>query len=513
MTNRDLDAARDYHEATKHSYESLRSVPHFLDWENQPLPFKLYRDREPMPLPKELPDIGIPALEALDSEERAGTAVPGREALARLLYFSAGVTKARTYPGGQILFRAASCTGALYHIELYLVCGHLPDVDAAVYHFGPSDFALRVLRQGDWRRTLVEASGGEPSVAAAPAMVVLTSTYWRNAWKYRSRAYRHAFWDSGTLLANLLAMANALHLPARLVLGFGDDTVNGLLGVDPDREAALCIVALGRRSEGVPAPPGPMTPLELETVPLSRSEVVYPAIRHMHSASSLDSGELAAQWREGPGPRLEIPEIGESLHPLAPGEALPDVSLETVIRKRGSTRRFGRTSITFEQLSTILSAGTAPLPADFLLPDQAWLNELYVLVNDVKGLPPGAYYYHRDRKALEELAQGDFRAAARHLDLDQELAGDASVNVYSLVSLEPVLERFGNRGYRAAQLEGGVIGGKIYLASYALGLGATGLTFYDDDVTEFFSPHAKGKSVMFLTAVGRSASRNILYQK
>jgi len=72
--------------------------------------------------------------------------------------------------------------------------------------------------------------------------------------------------------------------------------------------------------------------------------------------------------------------------------------------------------------------------------------------------------------------------------------------------LDQILERFGNRGYRAVQLEAGILGGKVYLLSYALGLGATGLTFYDDDVVRFFSPHASGKSVMFLMAVGHSAA-------
>jgi nitroreductase len=69
------------------------------------------------------------------------------------------------------------------------------------------------------------------------------------------------------------------------------------------------------------------------------------------------------------------------------------------------------------------------------------------------------------------------------------------------------LTRFGNRGYRAAQLEASIIAGKIYLAAYAQRLGATGLTFYDDGVTEFFSPHARGKSVMFLVALGKRAKR------
>ena len=87
--------------------------------------------------------------------------------------------------------------------------------------------------------------------------------------------------------------------------------------------------------------------------------------------------------------------------------------------------------------------------------------------------------------------------------LGQELAGEASVNLYYLTNLQGAVERLDDRGYRAAQLEGGMRGGKVYLAAYALGCGATGLTFLDDDVTEFFSPHAAGKSVMFLMAVGR----------
>src|SRR5439155_578353 len=82
----------------------------------------------------------------------------------------------------------------------------------------------------------------------------------------------------------------------------------------------------------------------------------------------------------------------------------------------------------------------------------------------------------------------------------QALPAEAAACVYWLVDLKPVLERYGNRGYRAAQLEAALEGGKSYLAAYALRLGATGLTFFDDDVTRFFSPHAAGKSVMFLMA-------------
>src|SRR5205085_10034086 len=121
----------------------------------------------------------------------------------------------------------------------------------------------------------------------------------------------------------------------------------------------------------------------------------------------------------------------------------------------------------------------------------------------VVGVTPGASYYRCASSAIECLKTGDLRSEARHHGLQQNLPGDAAADVFLLTDLDSILERFGNRGYRAIQLEAGIIGGKMYLAAYALHLGATGLTFYDDDVANFFSPHAKGKSAIFLVAIGK----------
>src|SRR5438093_9552194 len=265
-TNHDLAATWTYHNSTKHSLTSGRNVPHYLDWENQPLPFKIYSTLEPLPLSHALPPVQMPTLTALSATgvEQRGAGVPDVSALAVLLFLSAGITKRRPYPGGEIYFRAAACTGALYHIDLYLVCGDLPGLPAGVYHFGPHDFALRRLRAGDYRSVLAQASGQEPAVRHAPATVVCTSTYWRNAWKYQARTYRHCFWDAGTLLANLLALGAAAGLPLRLVLGFVDEEMNRLLDLDPTHEVTLGLVALGRG--GAPPAPAPaVARLDLDT--------------------------------------------------------------------------------------------------------------------------------------------------------------------------------------------------------------------------------------------------------
>src|ERR1700692_1385594 len=300
MNNRDTQATWKYHDGTKHSYWSIRNNPHFLDWANRPQPFKIYPKIEPLPLPRGVPQTGVAALSALSEPVPSSRAdsVPDLQDLARILYFSAGITKQRKYTGGAIYFRAAACTGALYEIELYVVTGDLKGLDAGVYRFNPADMSLEVLRKGDFRGNLAQATAMEPAVTHAPAMIVCSGTYWRNAWKYQARTYRHFGWDNGTLLANMLAISAASRLPAEIALGFVDAEVNRLLDLDMRREVSLCVVPVGRRSEISPPAPREAPPLDFATIPVSEREVEYPAMLEIHEASSLASAEEVAQWRE-----------------------------------------------------------------------------------------------------------------------------------------------------------------------------------------------------------------------
>jgi SagB-type dehydrogenase family enzyme len=509
--NRNLEAAWEYHNATKHSYASIRSHSHFLDWANQPSPFKIYATLEPLPLPHEVRQTGVAALSAIAETIPAQTnAVPDLEALAQILYLSAGITRQRKYPGGEIFFRAAACTGALYEVELYIVCGDIGGLEAGVYHFSPGEFALRRLRAGDHRGALSEATGSEPAIAHAPVTILCTGTYWRNAWKYQARTYRHFGWDNGTLLANLLATATALGMPAKVICGFVDDDVNRLLGVDSDREITFSLAALGYVADLPQRSPSPISTPHLETVPLSRREIDYPAMREMHAASSLHSAKEVAAWR-GSTPQTVRPAPTGAVVPLQPysKEEMARDPIEQVILRRGSTRKFAQTPISLAQLSTMLERAGRGIPADFLTPQGTQLNDAYLIVNAVEGLESGAYFYHRDRQVLERLKAGDFRAEAGYLGLEQQLPADAAANIFFLADLQSILQRFGNRGYRAVQLEAGILSGKLYLAAYAEWLGATGLTFYDDDVTRFFSPHSEGKSAIMLVALGKSAKTKI----
>src|ERR1022692_395345 len=299
MKNRDIQAAWKYHDGTKHSYWSIRNNPHSLDWANRPQPFKIYPNIKPLPLPRDVPQTGVAALSAISEPlplSRADS-VPDVQDLARILYFSAGITKQRKSQGGEIYFRAAACTGALYEIELYVVTGGLPGLDAGVYHFNPADVSLRLLRKGDFRGNLAQATALESAVVGAPATIICTGTYWRNAWKYQARTYRHFGWDNGTLLANMLAVSAASGLPAEIVLGFVDGDVNRLLDLDIRREVSLCLVPIGHRlANSLPTPTESPT-LGLETLPLSQREVEYPAMLEIRSHFRSARSNIPPCWR------------------------------------------------------------------------------------------------------------------------------------------------------------------------------------------------------------------------
>src|SRR5262249_12677302 len=159
----------------------------------------------------------------------------------------------------------------------------------------------------------------------------------------------------------------------------------------------------------------------------------------------------------------------------------------------------------FAAFSTALECASGGIAADCLVeePGALPLHELYLIINHVEGVAPGVYLHHPQRHAIELLKAGNFRSEAQRMAVDQQYAGDAHVNCYYLTELAPVLARYGNRGYRLAQLECALAASKIHLAAHALGLRAVGSTALDDEVTTFFSPHATGKSYMFVTVFGK----------
>jgi SagB-type dehydrogenase family enzyme len=478
------------------------------DWDIKPSLYKVY-ETPSIELTRDLPDTRTPALDAIAATgAEAPTVVPDRALLGRLgLLTNGSLDRTLTTPDGRVhQYRTAGGTGAQYHLELYFVCTDLADLDAGVYHYSAIDHSLRLLRAGDFRAALVEATGNEPSIAAAPVVLAMTSTFWRNAWRYRERAYRHTYWDAGTSLSHILAVAASAHVTTELVFSYADAFVDELLDIDGQRESTVALVALGRTETGPPPAPE-FGRLDLPTRRLSPAEVTFHAITDIHLASSLRTGEEAARWRSHRWRRPAPPPTGEltELRPLpAPLDPRP---AEQIIFRRRSTRNYDTdVEIPFDAFSTLLQRSTRGVASDVLTPG-APLTDLYLIVNAVEGLTPGIYLHHPELGAVELVRPGTFREEATRIAANQRYAGDAHVNLYYLAHLPSILDRYGDRGYRLAQLEGALHAGKLHLGTHALGLGAVGSTSFDDEVVEFFSPHAAGKDYMFVTVFGKRRRR------
>jgi len=502
--NSDIEAARVFHEITKHSYTSVRSSAHYLDWDIKPLPYKIYPDAAAIALPRDFELSAMPTLRAIAGEAAPFSAESiGLESLTRLLFCGGGLTHRSRVGGEDYHFRAAASAGALYPIEIYVAAGEIDGLQAGLYHFSPADLKLRGLRRGDWRRTIARAAAMRPSLASARAVLLMTAIYWRSAWKYRARAYRYCFWDAGTIAANLLAAGSAGQVPAEIVTAFVDSELEALLGIDSRHEGLACLVALGR-SETEPAEPPALEPFPFEAIALSSREVTYDDLVKIHAESRLKSREEVEAVTSARIETRALPAPGSQLRfeTIDPDHSSP---LGATILRRGSTRVFAEAPISREELATIMADSSAHPRSDF-----PRLTSTYLIVNGVEGMEPGAYYYRRENGSFELLKRGNFRADAGYLCLEQPLGMKCSALVVYAANLDSALGALGNRAYRDMHLEAGILAGRAYLAAYSLGRGATGLTFYDDDTTKFFEPHAAGMSPLLMVALGvpRSAAED-----
>ncbi|MGI0081402.1 MAG: SagB/ThcOx family dehydrogenase, partial [Nitrososphaerales archaeon] len=256
-------------------------------------------------------------------------------------------------------------------------------------------------------------------------------------------------------------------------------------------------------------------PLRVETDTTLREEENYPQIWMMNEASSLSTKEEVKSWDKKLSEALSNTDTHDSHNQKKivqlnkqDEEKSQSLPLSEAILWRGSTRRFARKSISLAKLSGILYSSTRGVPLGILTQSREMkemeisLADIYLIANEVDGLASGSYFFNTQENALEQLKLGNFRDVSSYLCLEQPLFGDASAVLFLMADLQSTLESLGNRGYRLAQFEAGIVAGKIYVSSYSLKLGASGSTFYDDAVTEFFSPHASRKNTMIAVGIG-----------
>jgi Nitroreductase family len=450
------DAARLYHRLTSYTTEREWSAPvddplirqDCVPDESATLPAscKAYPDGLPVAeLPRTRPPFSAPATAVLAGGHRAAPAPLSLPSLARLLYLSAGVVRVvERDDRPTLLLRAAGSAGGRFPLEVYVAARGVAGMPDGVHWYDPIGHAL------------VQVG---PAPAGDATTLVVTGVPWRTGWRYAERGFRHLYWDAGTMLAQALALAECSGLRPRLWTRFPDAEVGRLVGADGVHEFPLALVGLGDGGPAI-APRGDTAAGTVDAAP-----VEFPLITFAQRAG--DGDRLGDPWGAAP-----------ALGSEPPGSA----DLEAVILRRGSTRRMDWTATVgrdkFEwSLAAALRGSRLPH---------------FVAVHAVAGVEPGLYRWPElDRPLRREPLRDELLQVCN----DQDLGRDAAFVVMAAVDID----RLDDRGYREAQLDAGLVEGRLHLAAYALGLGASGMTFLDSELAGFLGEPLAG---LLFTCVG-----------
>lgn len=468
-----------------------------FDPANEPDRVKRYGTGPLVDLPADWNDADLDISHALAGGKAQDVRPMELRSLARLLFLTGGVTRTFRRSGRVRHFRAAPSAGALYPVEVYVASSGLRDLVAGIHHYDPVAHTLRELRRGDPAEELARAAE-DPAVMAAPVSLVFTGIPWRTTWKYGPRGYRHLYWDAGGMIANTLAAAASVGWQATVLVGFVDDLVGELTGLEqqPFRELPLAVVGLGPRlgsadGDGARAgtSDGEVGPLRVSVEPPSSDPVSYREIAEVHRATGLDTADDVTAWREQQRP--------EDFSPCSAPESGPDQARGTVdeiVLRRGSTRRFDPDARVGEAaIRWAVDVALADVPGE-LAPRGRTPVRAAVAAHGVEGAAPGLYRV--DPHSWERIGDQTRRQTA-HQCLDQPLGGSSVATVFFCCDLESLVESVGARAYRSAELAAGIAAERLQLAAFALGIGGTGLTFYDDEIER-----AVGLDPLLVTAVG-----------
>ncbi len=500
MASSAAETVLSYHQRTKHRLDRYARSPGFLDWDNQPDPFRRYdgSQRLALPLLQEDPPGGLRTLyEGAKEAQRLD-----RAAIGAVLELSLALSAWKQAGGSRWSLRINPSSGNLHPTEAYLLLPSLEGLKPGLYHYQPFLHALE--RRAEFREPLLHRlfPEGEPS----GFLLGLTSIFWREAWKYGERAFRYCQLDAGHALAALRFSAALLGWRVAPLSTLSDDQAAAILGIDRTHFAAgeeehpdllLWVGSAASPSAGPTAEAiALLGGLALDGVPnrLSADHRQWPILVQVAEACRKPETPAAQADFGVPRPWLAGP---ESPLPAA-----------RVVRRRRSGLSFDpRRGIERDRFLVMLDRtlprpGKAPFDA---LTDPPEVH-LLLFVHRVAGLPAGLYLLLRaaghetllrERLAarfrwepvvpgfpLFLLEEGDFRGTARLLSCHQEIAGDSAFSLGMIARFEDLLRREPYR-YRALFRECGMIGQVLYLEAEAQGFRGTGIgCFFDDEVHE-----------------------------
>jgi SagB-type dehydrogenase family enzyme len=527
-----------YHQETKHHFFRYARALGYLDWKNQPDPFRRYESAPLVPLPILKPDAEprSPSYAEIYQPRRVASRPISVPSLSRFFEYTLAISAWKQAGDTRWALRSNPSSGNLHPTEGYLLIGSIPTVaqSPGLYHYAPKEHALE--RRADWTEEQY-ARIMRPFPPHA-FLFGLTSVHWREAWKYGERAFRYCQHDAGHAIGAARIAAATLGWQMIVLDGTADDTVAAVLGVDRDenfegaeREHPDCIAVVwpadtaGSKSEPVH-----------DSIPLfiAPDQVVDATRRTWHGRAnrlSVDEpvrwdiiDEVAAACWKSDTQRERSPILRQGATVTGPlrgednggdGEkAGRGPSAGQIIRQRRSALAFdGKTSIPARSLFRMFGRvvpraerpiGERPMPWD-AIPWEPTIH-LAVFVHRVEDLRPGLYLLARDpsqvdalQKAMHEsfdwvippgcppdlplflLQEGDGTQLAAQVSCHQAIAGDSAFALGMIADFERALRRHGPWFYRRMFWESGVIGQVLYLEAEVEGVRATGIGCFFDD--------------------------------
>src|SRR5881409_288173 len=246
-----LEIVMRYHEETKHHFNRYARALGYMDWANQPNPFRRYEGatlgRLPILSPDEEP-LSPPYADLYRSGAVSSAPVTIRT-LSRLLEYALALSAWKQAGGTRWALRVNPSSGNLHPTEGYVLIGGIAELGGTpgLFHYAPAEHGLE--RRADCPPALFKRlMRGFPPQAF---LVGLSSVYWREAWKYGERAFRYCQHDAGHAIGTMRIAAATLGWSARVLDDVADATIEALLGLDRDadfegaeRESAELVMAL-----------------------------------------------------------------------------------------------------------------------------------------------------------------------------------------------------------------------------------------------------------------------------
>jgi SagB-type dehydrogenase family enzyme len=487
-----------YHQETKHHPDRYARSPGYMDWQNQPEPFRFFEGCETVDLPflDRNPELDHDGL-----YRRADDPQPVKlETVGAFLELSLALSAWKAVGPNRWSLRINPSSGNLHPTEGYVVLPETPGLAAGVYHYLPLLHAL------ERRAALPETVSAElaETLGTGGFLVGLASIFWREAWKYGERAFRYCNHDVGHALAALSFSAGLQGWRTRALAALGDEDVSAVLGLDraqwhpeeAEHPDLLCAVA-PRTAETPPTLP--------DSLLAGFAELTFQGTPRPLSARRVPWKRIGQAAEAARKPRTGPPRIVQPSRPFREGPARM-LSAPQIIRRRRSAVAFGGKGKLDRETFFALLDRTLPRPdcAPFDLNLQPAAVDLLIFVHDVQDLIQGLYLFARTcggpepllavtREDLSwsmvetgfplfRLADGNFRHRAIGASCHQEIAGDSA---FSLGMIARFRENVASRpwSYRHLFWETGMIGQVLYLEAEARGVRGTGIgCFFDDEV-------------------------------